>query len=472
MRRVYHGTVKRADKFLKIRILPNANLLILGNLASNDGDFNGIDTNSLSCQRILVAELDTAGNFIKTKVYAYCGQTIPTDIVLDSHANIYISGHTISQQFDFSANPEGGLETNAFLIRLDTAFNTKWLNIFDAPGSQDIEPHICINSTNEILYTTSSIEKGGYFNSMSPTPTGLLYIFCIDSTQSLKWQKCYGNVTNGIGTSYVEAPLCIVWDSVKKNIYVIGVSTSKDGDMFESLDQNPFIYSESSFVIKLDSIGNKLWSHRYGAFSANNPVGITNPSSAGFDAFFHEGYLYVLSEVMYSDSNFTGVAVNNDQQTDQWLISIDSMGVLKNKARIGGASYERWGWLNVNKSNKNIIVAMRSESTNCYTDTFGSYIIYECGVWPTSVTESEFQQNNISLAPNPANTICNILFSEATTEEYSLSIHDESGRKIRTEKIDRNTNVYKINIQTLNKGNYLLELKSKKRKLILKLSKV
>ncbi|GBL35342.1 hypothetical protein EMGBS15_09370 [Filimonas sp.] len=93
-------------------------------------------------------------------------------------------------------------------------------------------------------------------------------------------------------------------------------------------------------------------------------------------------------------------------------------------------------------------------------------------MWPPNIQEDDNRLSKIILTPNPANTICNIIFSEATeTEEYTLSLHDESGRKIRTEKIDRNTNVYKMNIQALNKGIYLLELKSKKRKINLKLSK-
>ncbi|GBL35344.1 hypothetical protein EMGBS15_09390 [Filimonas sp.] len=99
----------------------NGNLLVLGNLESKDGAFTGLDTNSLSCMRILVAELDTLGNFVKTKLMLIAGKQYPTDILLDKQNNIYVSGHTISQSFDFSANPECCFETNVFLIRLDTA---------------------------------------------------------------------------------------------------------------------------------------------------------------------------------------------------------------------------------------------------------------------------------------------------------------------------------------------------------------
>ena len=336
MRKVYYAAVNREDQFWEIKLLPNNNLLVMGNLESKDGAFTGMDTNSLSCGRILVAELDTLGNFIKTKTYSYCGQTKPMDMVVDKKGNIYVCGHTISKLFDFSANPEGGMETNDFLIRLDTSFNSKWLEIFDAPGSQDFEPHICIGNNEDILFITSSHTKGGYFSANAPTPTGMIYITCLDSNKTKKWQKCYGSINNAIGTNYYEATSQIIYDSMAQNIYIVGFNTSKDGDMYEILDNNPFPSTESSYILKLDSVGNKIWCHRYGAFSASNPTSGKIPYAVAFDGggLFKNDHIYLLSEVMYSDANWTGTAVNNNQQSDQWLIKIDSLGDIKNKLRI------------------------------------------------------------------------------------------------------------------------------------------
>jgi hypothetical protein len=472
MRREYRGTINREDLFWELELLPNGNLLVMGNLESKDGDFAGLDTSSLSCGRILVAEMDTMGNFVRTKTYPYCGQTKPTDMALDKQGNIYVCGHTISQLFDFSANPEGGMETNTFLIRLDTAFNGKWLEIFDAPGSQDIEPHICVNSKNdEVLFTTGSIDKGGYFAATSPTTTGMIYLSCIDSNRVLKWQKCYGSISNGIGTNFVEATSQILTDTITGNIYIIGFASSKDGDMYEILDQNPLIWSFSSYILKLDSLGNKLWGHRYGAFSASNPT-FNGPWAVAFDggALFKDGEMYLLSEVMYSDTSWTGIALNNNQQEDQWLIKVDSAGDIKNKIRIGGEKIDSRAWLNWNISNGNVIVCMRSASTNCYPGV-GSMLLYEAGIWPTNIAPLEIDEANVTLVPNPTSTICNILFPEPTLEEYILIVNDLNGKKIRKEIIKLATLNYQMEIQDLNPGVYLVRLKSKSNNIVLRLIK-
>jgi hypothetical protein len=473
MRREYRGTINREDLFWELELLPNGNLLVMGNLESKDGDFAGLDTNSLSCGRILVAEMDTMGNFVRTKTYPYCGQTKPTDMALDKQGNIYVCGHTISQLFDFSANPEGGMETNTFLIRLDTAFNGKWLEIFDAPGSQDIEPHICVNSNDEVLFTTSSIDKGGYFAATSPTTTGMIYLSCIDSNRVLKWQKCYGSISNGIGTNFVEATSQILTDTITGNIYIIGFASSKDGDMYEILDQNPLIWSFSSYILKLDSLGNKLWGHRYGAFSASNPT-IKGPWAVAFRgaAALKGEELYLLSEVLYSDSVWTGTAQNNDQQPDQWLIKLDSAGLIKNKLRIGGAEGERFAWLKVNNKNGNPIIAMQSGGTICLSGaTKGSYIIYESGTWPTAIQELVPAQEHVKLLPNPANTICTLVFEEPTSEAYTLLLYDMNGKRISKEKIKPFTLNHPILIQDLNPGVYLVQLKSKSNNIVLRLIK-
>ena len=474
LKRTYHGLQKKANQFLRINQLPNGNLLLLANLESRDGDFAGIDTNSLTpCGRIMVAEIDTLGNFIRTKIYAYCGQTIPTDMVVDKHNNIYISGHTTSIYFDFSANPEGGFETNAFLIRIDSNFNTAWLKVFDAPYSQDFEPHICLNNKQEVLFATGSPFKGGFFNATTPRSTGDLFIFCMDSLQNINWQKCYGSIVNGTGTGYVEAVSGVLQDSLTQDIYITGLCTSKDGEMFEPLDQNPFPKSYSSYVIKLDSAGNKKWSHRYGAFSATNSLGSDRPYATAlpYGAVFKNNHLYLLSEVVYTDTNWIGIPVNNNQQQDQWLISIDTNGQIRNKKRFGGAHYERFGWLKSNILNNNLIFGVRSVLSECTLETTHSYNLYETGTWPTALEEVKAIDQNIRLEPNPTNESCTIVFNEVTTKKSQLLLYDTHGKRIKEIELKKGVLNYKLDTQNLRTGLYFIDIISGKEKVSLKLEK-
>ena len=174
---------------------------------------------------------------------------------------------------------------------------------------------------------------------------------------------------------------------------------------------------------------------------------------------------------MYSDANWTGIAVNNNQQRDQWLIKIDSLGVIKNKLRIGGEKSESAAWIKSNDNNNNILVGMISGSTSCNPINLGSYVIYECGVWPTKIPPLEIQDNDIKLVPNPTSSVCNIIFKEPTNEVYTLILSDQNGKKLMRQRIETNTLNYTLATQNLNLGVYLIQLKSKSKKIILKLIK-
>lgn len=461
-RKSFNADTMRLDHFDKIVTLPNDNLLIIGNLESKDGDFAGIDT-SQAPNSLFLVELDTNGNIIKSNCLRASGYSNYSDIKIDKHNNIYIAGYTSGNIFDFINNPEGGgFTTNCFLARFDTSLNLKWLKIIDAPGDQDIIPQIAINNLSQIILSTStnSTLKAGYFTATSPTPNGKMYVSCLDSNQNLIWQKCYGGTVNGNGLG--SAPMNLIHDSVNNTTYIIGFSNQKTGDMLDTNDKNPFPESESIFIIKVDSIGNKIFSKRYGAFSASNPLNGKRPSAFEPEAILKDSFIYILSKVLYSDSAFTGVAIDTLQHKDMWLLKLTLNGEVLNKLRYGGKYTESFNAIKINKINNNIIIG--NLGNNCNTILGFGYSLYEPTETALSIIQIEKNNMEFTVYPNPANNSIDVKLQSNIIAKGKINLLDLNGKILSYINTQNNLTTYQLDTTNLPDGHYIIQVTSKNKK--------
>ncbi|WP_262494687.1 T9SS type A sorting domain-containing protein [Flavobacterium davisii] len=68
--------------------------------------------------------------------------------------------------------------------------------------------------------------------------------------------------------------------------------------------------------------------------------------------------------------------------------------------------------------------------------------------------------NLVNVYPNPSNGLINISF-DRTPNHFTLKINDINGRIVYTEEITNNTrDIQTINLDSLQKGFYILSLKS------------
>ncbi|MEZ5046492.1 MAG: T9SS type A sorting domain-containing protein [Chitinophagaceae bacterium] len=458
-RKSFDADTMRLDHFTKIITLPNDNLLIIGNLESKDGDFAGIDT-SQAPNSLFLAELDTNGNIIKSNCLRASGYSNYSDIKIDKYNNIYIAGYTSGNLFDFINNPEGGgFTTNCFLARFDTSLNLKWLKIIDAPGDQDIIPLIAINNLSQIILSTStnSTLKAGYFTATSPTPNGKMYVSCIDSNQNLIWQKCYGGAVNGNGL--YSGPMNLIQDSVNNTTYIVGFSNQKTGDMLDTNDKNPCPSSESIFIINMDSVGNKIYSKRYGAFSANNHSIPCYKSPGAFEpvAILKDSNIFVLSKVLYSDSAFTGFAVDTLQHKDMWLLKLTLNGEILNKLRYGGKYTESFNSININKINNNVIIG--NWGTNCSIGNLGAgYSLYEPTETALSISQIEKSNIEFTVYPNPANNSIDVKLQSNIVAKGKINLLDMNGKIVSHINTQNNLTTYQLDTTNLPDGQYIIQI--------------
>jgi hypothetical protein len=73
------------------------------------------------------------------------------------------------------------------------------------------------------------------------------------------------------------------------------------------------------------------------------------------------------------------------------------------------------------------------------------------------LTISEFEENKISIYPNPAKDYLSIQFNTNLDSNYTIKIYNNVGQLVRTEKQNSNTSETTLSISDLSSGLYFIK---------------
>ncbi|MDB5282297.1 MAG: hypothetical protein JWO06_1372 [Bacteroidota bacterium] len=132
-----------------------------------------------------------------------------------------------------------------------------------------------------------------------------------------QWDKRYG----GTGTDAF-----IVLSKTPDNGYILGGASISDtsGDKTQP-NRDPTLYYPDSWIIKIDSIGNKEWDKRFGGTGAENAVQLSPTFDGG----------YIFGGLTTSNVSFD-VSQSGRGDNDYWLVKITAEGVKEWEKRFGG----------------------------------------------------------------------------------------------------------------------------------------
>jgi hypothetical protein len=212
-------------------------------------------------------------------------------VVVDSSNNIYVSGWTWG---GLDGNTSSG-EYDAFLVKYDSSGTKQWTKQFGTSES-DFARAVAVDSENNIYIT--GYTKGG-LDGNSNSGNEDIFLVKYNSSGTKQW-------TRQRGTSLVEIGYGIAADS-ENNIFVIGHT-------FGGLDGNTNLGYRDVFLIKYNSVGNKLWTKQLGTANGDFGEGVVADSLNN---------IYISG---WTGGSFSGYT-NEGSSQDIFLVKYNSNGV-------------------------------------------------------------------------------------------------------------------------------------------------
>jgi len=217
------------DEGSKVLLDGVGGVYVLGNLINPGGSGGEWD--------IALIKLDTAGN--EEWIYLYDGlvhgNDKASDMILDSHGNVYITGYAY-------AYVDSLWSTDLAVLKLDTSGTEKWVYLYDVDtigNSDEYGYSITLDSSGNI-YTAGGV---GFYD-------GAFLVLSLDTTGAFRWSYVYRH-ENGNDPDKWHRATQVITDSVG-GVYVCGCLV--DSGWISG-------YEDVFEVIKLDTAGNLLWKY-------------------------------------------------------------------------------------------------------------------------------------------------------------------------------------------------------------------
>jgi PKD repeat protein len=198
----------------------------------------------------------------------------------------------------------GTFTYDLWIIKCDANGNKLWDK--NLGGTDNDFYYRSINTSDGgllVMGSTNSPLSGNITN--SPRGTFDMYLVKLSATGSIQWDKRYGGSGGNSASDGIQL--------TDGGYLILGSTNSPQG-----LDvTDPSYGSDDYWLVRLDSIGNKLWDKRYGGSDGEGGARILQHPNGGF----------IL--VGISLSNISGVKTDNNYVTgfsDIWTVRIDSSG--------------------------------------------------------------------------------------------------------------------------------------------------
>ncbi|MBA3829104.1 MAG: SBBP repeat-containing protein [Taibaiella sp.] len=241
-----------------------------------------------------LVKFDSLGNRLWGTYYGGTGSDWASAMTLDPSGNIYMGGSTNSTTDITTPGSQepyylaAGSLWSGYLVKFNNAGVRQWATyVGGSPGSGfDLEilgvatdklGHVYISGTTD---DTSNIATLSGFKSYKKegVDTTDCYLIQYDSTGVRKWGTYYGG-----SKSEFSGAISI---DLYNNVYLIGNTNSNSGIATSGCYQ-PTLASSDAFLVKFDSLGNRLWGTYYGGEGDEQPGGVICDKL---------GYIYLLGQ--------------------------------------------------------------------------------------------------------------------------------------------------------------------------------
>ncbi len=280
--------------------------LVTGYTKSNDGDV----TSNHGGSDIWVVKLRKNGSIEWQKTYGGTNYEYPWGAILTSDGGYAIVGETYSEDGDVKVKYPDTSYGNAFVLKIKKNGALQWMHSF---GGTIFEMAFSIVDTPDHGFITVGYTDShdGDVRSSFTTQGEYVWLFKVNGSGNLIWQKNYGGYGDNIGFDIISTP---------DTGYIVSAHTSaNDGDVHG----NHGGYDIWIFKIKKDTI--IQWSKCFGgSYDETNPVCLL-PTRGGYS---------FLAQASSHDDEVT----NYHHSQDMWVVKVIKDTIIEWERAYGGSS--------------------------------------------------------------------------------------------------------------------------------------
>ncbi|WDF48081.1 T9SS type A sorting domain-containing protein [Chryseobacterium sp. KACC 21268] len=409
-----------SEEAYTIRQTSDGGYIIGGWTGSTDGDitdkrYYGFD--------FWVIKISSIGEIQWQKTFGGNNYEYVEDIHQTTDGGYIVAGWTSSFDGDITDSDVDG-DVNGWIIKLNNTGNVEWQKTYGGTNSDYLQS---IQQTPDGGYIAAGWT---YSNDGDVTENKGNYdywVLKLDNTGSIQWQKTYGGTGSDIAYSI---------ERTSDGGYIVGGNTeSNNGDVTGSKGGMDY------WVLKISSNGTKEWQKTLGGSSYDEMHKIHQTTDGE----------YILTGRSFSTN---GDVTGNHGGADFWVVKLNSLGTIKWKKTLGGSQYDQSYCLQ-QTNDGGYIVAGWTASTD--GDTTNSNYHGSADVWVVKLAADNLDVQDLSknksftLYPNPT---ADILYLQSAKKIDKIILTDLSGKKILEETHD----FTKINLQSLQKGTYLIQI--------------
>ncbi len=349
-----------------IKIAKDGNLLFLGECPIGlSGDLSTVSKGSGD---FWLFKIDTSGVLIWEKGIGSTNWDFARDFVELDDGGFLIVGYTSGGIGGDKTEPSRG-DVDFWIVRLDSLRNILWDKTYGG-NTEDVVRSVSITNDGGFLIAGKTRSKQGFDVSEPGFNPGLItlrdfWVLKLDSLGNKLWDKRYG--TDGDEECYT------ITNTLDGNYLLIGWTSSYTGGHVSQ----PSRGGQDYWVLKIDTIGNKIWDARFGS-SDNDMQNYT--SQATPDGGFITCGLSSGPADYDKSENLRGMR-------DYWVVKCDSLGIKQWDKTLGGAHDEVFSGIAIIPSG-GFLVYGSSKSQNTGDKTQNNWPGSSNNMWAVKLSEN------------------------------------------------------------------------------------
>jgi hypothetical protein len=446
---------KKPESCPHLYLLPNSTGILLACNSSSDSscektennrNFPANDNDYWTCQ------LDLNGTKIIDQTWGGNGSDLDPQYLELSSGNRIVGGISLSAiGADKSVVNYNPLKYDYWLIKLDSNGNKLWDKVYGGTGNEAANT----NNHYQFMLLPDSVEDSFVLAGTTDSPLsgditdssrGMadIWVVKIDSAGNTLWDKRFG------GTNTEQCNHII---HTNDNGYILcGFTLSpQGGDVTDSPKGGSDVW-----LVKLDSLGNKLWDKRYGGNKNNQGLWIDRAPGGG----------YWVSGETNSDSSFD-VSELPYGSHDYWIFKIDDNGNKLWDHRFGGPGYNHGAGFVIMPDTSIFLYGYADTGTSAVKTDAGKglydywivHFKYTDSLSTVGVNNITDFSNGISVFPNPTKDVVTI--TSGTGKIKQIELVNLMGETVQTQKIN-SSNTAQLNLQNFAPGFYFVRITGEK----------